>query len=172
MTNVTLKTTVAALALTAGTAFAGEDVKDDMTDTSAIPAIDAAEVNTSDDDTNATADMSADADDLDDVIPDGFSGMTVSEVVGLDVESVTGDDLGEIDYVIMKDGEYAAVVGAGGFLGLGEHDVIVPLADMTFSGDDEVTLANWTEEKLKAQPDVDESEITALEDEKVIELTS
>jgi ribosomal 30S subunit maturation factor RimM len=227
MTYTTLKTTVAAIALTAGTAWAADDMDTkvemdaetpERTEIqSAVPAIDEAEIDTTsneemedgDDSMQAEAETPAnqqmqdrsdrmqaenDAAPAQEVetlenaqmgsstlVPDSsvgtmgsseFDGMTVADLVGMDVETAAGEDVGEIDYVIEQNGELAAIVGVGGFLGLGEHDVAVPLTDLSISEEDEVTLANWDEEKLKAQPDLDESEITALEDETPIEIAS
>lgn len=101
-----------------------------------------------------------------------FDGMTVADLVGMDVEAADGADVGEIDYVISDGGTYKVIVGLGGFLGLAEHDVAVPLSDLVMSEDDEVTLTGWSEDQLKAQPDLDEAEITALDDDTGIEFSS
>jgi len=187
MTNATLKATVAAFALTAGSAFAAGDVKSNSADANP-PAAAAGSVTTNRDaapeiDSEITSNGAVQADgsaatsttgitdtgETGAPLPDSFAGMTVGEVVGLGVESEAGDDLGEIDYIVEQNGDQVAIVGVGGFLGLGEHDVAVPLSDMTFTAEDQVTLANWTEEQLEAQPDVDEANINALDDDVMIE---
>ena len=96
-----------------------------------------------------------------------FDGLTVGDIVGQNVYASTGEDVGEIDYVITDAGGLSAIVGVGGFLGLGEHDVSIPLEDFTIAeGDlDGMVLTDWTEEMLRALPEVDASEVETLEDD-------
>ena len=62
----------------------------------------------------------------------GASGdVAVADLLGMKV-LVDGDgDIGEIEDLVRSSGEVMAVVGVGGFLGLGEHDVALPLAEFT-----------------------------------------
>ncbi|WP_296421285.1 PRC-barrel domain-containing protein [Pseudooctadecabacter sp.] len=96
-----------------------------------------------------------------------FSGMTVDQIVGLNVLSADGEDVGEIDYVI-SDGEgYQAVIGIGGFLGLGEYTVAMPLENFAMT-DGELILDEATEEELNNMPEIDESELEELDGDYVI----
>ncbi|MBV2183627.1 MAG: PRC-barrel domain-containing protein [Rhizobium sp.] len=73
----------------------------------------------------------------------------------------TGDDsIGEINDLIIeeKGGVVAAVIGVGGFLGIGEKDVAVPMSKITITRDaddaDELRLTTMeTAESLKAAPE-------------------
>lgn len=58
-----------------------------------------------------------------------------SKLNGLAVYNANNDKIGDINELIIdRDGRVAAVVvGAGGFLGMGEHDVAVPFKDMRWS---------------------------------------
>src|SRR5690242_3596743 len=60
-----------------------------------------------------------------------------SKLKGLNVYNANNDKIGDIDELIIdRDGRVAAVVvGAGGFLGMGEHDVAVPFKDMRWSNE-------------------------------------
>jgi len=207
MTYSTLKTTVAAIALTAGAAWADTDNSDltGMTeDTGANSYVGYETWNDEDaavrtpankemtarsmDMQLANEDAAQEVDTLDNpqmgkstLVPDSsvgvvatseLDGMTVADLVGMEVASSNGQDVGEIDYVFSEGDTLKVIVGVGGFLGMGEHDVVVPLNDLVMSEDDEVILSGWSERQLKAQPDVDDSEITALDEDTLIEISS
>ncbi|MBF9034965.1 hypothetical protein HKCCE2091_12005 [Rhodobacterales bacterium HKCCE2091] len=91
--------------------------------------------------------------------------MTVGEFIGLNVLSADGEDVGEIDYVIAGTEEPAAVIGIGGFLGLGEYTVALPVSAFDYDAEERTLVVNWTEEELRAQPEFDESEAESLPDD-------
>ena len=83
-----------------------------------------------------------------------------SDLADLDVYGANNEKIGEIDdLVINSDGTVAAaVVEVGGFLGLGEKDVLVNFSalQMTMDGDKmRVTVPEFTKETLTSAPDVD-----------------
>ena len=85
-----------------------------------------------------------------------FAERRVSDLVGMDVLSASGNDVGEIDRLIRgTGGRLLAVVGVGGFLGLGEHDVAVPL-DRFSMAEDGLMLDGLSEAQLEAMPEWDE----------------
>lgn len=92
---------------------------------------------------------------------------TVGEVIGMEVEAINGDDVGEIDYVIAGESGIEAVVGVGGFLGLGEYTVALPLSDFAVS-EDETLILSRDAEALKQMPQIDESTLESLPDDMVI----
>jgi sporulation protein YlmC with PRC-barrel domain len=57
-----------------------------------------------------------------------------SKLIGLDVYNDQNEKLGDINELILdKDGKVAAVIiGVGGFLGMGEHDIAVTLDQLKF----------------------------------------
>ena len=119
----------------------------------------------------ATADMVTDERDISDA--SAFHGMTVGDIVGMDVRATAGgedDDVGEIDYVVQGAVSLEAVIGIGGFIGLGEYTVALPLGAFSIDPQDEATLIidGFTEEQLEAMPEVDESELEALPSEYMI----
>jgi len=64
--------------------------------------------------------------------------MMASNMIGTTVYSTNNENVGDInDIIIGKDGRVEGVViGVGGFLGLGEKDVLLPLDRVQFSRDD------------------------------------
>ena len=86
-----------------------------------------------------------------------FAETRVSELVGMNVLSTTGEDVGEIDNLIRNGQEILAIVGVGGFLGLGEHSVAIPL-DRFSIADEQMILDELTETELEAMPEWDASQ--------------
>lgn len=61
------------------------------------------------------------------------------KIIGTRVKNAQGKDIGEIDSLLIdpKDGKVThAVVGVGGFIGIGEKHVIVPWSDVKISAGD------------------------------------
>ena len=58
----------------------------------------------------------------------------VSKLMGLDVYNEANEKLGDVNELILdKDGKVSAVViGVGGFLGMGEHDIAVTMDKLKF----------------------------------------
>lgn len=61
-----------------------------------------------------------------------------SKLIGVDVYNNQNEKIGEIDELIMtSNGQIAgAVIGVGGFLGMGERNVMVPLNQLKFTNND------------------------------------
>lgn len=85
-----------------------------------------------------------------------FSGYRASELIGVNVENTRGDNVGEINDIILgQDGETNAVlIGVGGFLGIGEKNVAVPFSDLTLKKADGSLKANvaMTAQTLESMP--------------------
>ncbi|WP_370272759.1 PRC-barrel domain-containing protein [Pseudooceanicola nitratireducens] len=97
------------------------------------------------------------------------AGTKVGALIGADVASATGDTIGEIDDVVQMNGETMAVVGVGGFLGLGEHDVALPLTELALNGET-VTAMGYTRDQLEAMAEFNAETAISLEADQVIEL--
>lgn len=83
-----------------------------------------------------------------------------SQFMGQSVYTAANENVGEINDLIMnKDLDaIVAVVGVGGFLGIGEKDVAIPIEDITVIKDTDNTMRltiNETKEHLEALPDFD-----------------
>ncbi len=87
---------------------------------------------------------------------EAISGWSVKDkIMGKTVHNETGEKVGEIsDVVLASDGKAAYfVIGAGGFLGMGTHDVAIPFDKVTLA-DEKMTLQGYTKDQLKALPQV------------------
>lgn len=165
----TLMTSTALTIALAVPSFAyGDKDEDAALDTNMEQTFDAAET---DIDTDSMADEIVTADMLNEETGleqlSQFTGMTVDQIVGLSVMSADGEDVGEIDYIISNGAGYEAVIGIGGFLGLGEYTVALPLGNFAMI-DGDLILDEATEEELNQMPEIDESELEGLEGDYVI----
>lgn len=77
------------------------------------------------------------------------------DIIGKSVFNENDEKVGDIkDVIISSDGRTMyLLVGAGGFLGMGEKEVAVPF-DRFERRDDRVLLSGYTKEQLKALPEV------------------
>jgi hypothetical protein len=66
--------------------------------------------------------------------------------------STKGDEVGEIKDVVMKDNTYYAVLAVGGFLGIGDKNVAIPLDELKVGEDEAYLMSAQTEEQLEAMP--------------------
>jgi hypothetical protein len=83
-----------------------------------------------------------------------------STLVGATVYNAKNENIGEIEDLIIEDGKTlrAVVIGVGGFLGMGEHDVAVEPSALIVTRnndkDDVRIVINTTKEDLKNAPAV------------------
>lgn len=76
-----------------------------------------------------------------------------STLIGRSVQNPQGDNLGDINNIVVNEnGEVVAVViGVGGFLGIGEKDVGVQFSSLEFKEDDRMDAARKQAERLRDQ---------------------
>ena len=81
--------------------------------------------------------------------------MTVGELDGVAVHDSAGERIGELDDVLQKqNGEVMAVsLDVGGFLGIGEKDVLISVDDLTASADG--IVVDMTRAELESLPTFD-----------------
>ncbi|MCJ7996940.1 PRC-barrel domain-containing protein [Rhizobium cremeum] len=85
--------------------------------------------------------------------------ISANDFIGQSVYTSGNESIGDINDLILEDkgGIVAAVVGVGGFLGIGEKDVAIPFNKLTVTHDtakNEVRLTTTeTAESLKAAPE-------------------
>ncbi|ESR23316.1 PRC-barrel domain-containing protein [Lutibaculum baratangense] len=80
--------------------------------------------------------------------------MTVEQVEDADVVGASGEEIGEVDEVLMEAGEINALaVDVGGFLGIGEKTVIVPLDRFSVAAEGDDLMLDMTKEELEALPE-------------------
>jgi sporulation protein YlmC with PRC-barrel domain len=75
------------------------------------------------------------------------------QILGKDVFSSQGEKIGTIDDLIISPAKQVsyAIVGVGGFLGVGSHDVAVPVKQLKQEAG-RIVLPGATKESLKAAP--------------------
>lgn len=89
-----------------------------------------------------------------------------SGLIGQDIVNAAGENIGVIDDLLLdKGGRVAsAVIGVGGFLGIGEKRVAVPFASLTFTSgaapNQRVVAIALSKDALMAAPDFQQSEKT------------
>lgn len=91
--------------------------------------------------------------------------MTVGDIVGQKVYDPNGDSIGKIDYIVGQGGGADAVIGIGGFLGIGKYTVALPLEEFTYDAEQQMVQLDTTKEVLKEHPEFDTSDIEGLPDE-------
>ena len=76
------------------------------------------------------------------------------QVLGKTVFNDGGDGIGKVDDIIVAPDKAVsyAIIGAGGFLGVGRHDVAIPVGQLKQQGDGKFVLAGATKDALKAMP--------------------
>ena len=103
--------------------------------------------------------------------------MTVSALTDKDLVGARDNEVGEIERVVEStaDKKQHLVISRGGFLGLFETEVLVPLENVAVQGD-RIVLRNLTEEQVKALPkytrddkayrELDDSQSVSLSEQK------
>jgi sporulation protein YlmC with PRC-barrel domain len=98
-----------------------------------------------------------------------FADMTAEEIIGKDVVNTAGEDIGEVtNLVISDDKAVQAIISVGGFLGVGDKDVAVPLEDLQFGEDEAILTSGLTKEALEQLPDYENDSWPALEGDQPI----
>src|SRR5258708_30020015 len=78
---------------------------------------------------------------------------TKKQVLGKKVFNDTGETVGKIDDIIVSPDKAVscAIIGAGGFLGVGRHDVAIPVNQLK-ENDGKFILAGATKDAIKDMP--------------------
>ena len=82
-------------------------------------------------------------------------GFTADQLIGADVLNASGDSVGEIEDLVVDTNNQVskAIVGVGGFLGMGTKNVAVDLAELKQGTDQKGFVTNMTKEELKTLPE-------------------
>lgn len=80
-------------------------------------------------------------------------GVMASRLMKMNVLNAKGNTLGDVEHVLMstKDSKPYVVIGHGGFLGLGEKLVALPL-DSMFLRDSDLVMRGLTDDQIRAMP--------------------
>ncbi|QYX55977.1 PRC-barrel domain-containing protein [Roseovarius sp. SCSIO 43702] len=100
----------------------------------------------------ATAQSATDLVEFDKVVIEPF-GTTVEKIEDTDIYTTGGDKIGEIEDVLFtRDGKAMAVSAeVGGFLGIGEKEVVINLDQI--SRENDRMIVDMTEDEMKALPE-------------------
>ncbi len=77
------------------------------------------------------------------------------DIIDKAVYNDSNDKIGTVDDVVFSrnnSGESFAIIGVGGFLGMGTHDVAVPISHLKYETD-KLILPGATKDALKAMPE-------------------
>src|SRR4051794_34655718 len=79
----------------------------------------------------------------------------VDQLTGTKVVNDKNEEIGKVEAVVREKGtnKVCAVVGVGGFLGIGRHDVTIALQDLALHGDRLAAPPGTTKEQLKNMPE-------------------
>ena len=85
--------------------------------------------------------------------------ISLDEVLGSRVVNAAGEEVATVDdLVIGQDGQYHVVLSVGGFLGIGDRKVAMPLDELQLSEDEVYLMSATTEEQLEQMPEYDEDQ--------------
>jgi len=80
-------------------------------------------------------------------------GLPLAQLLDMNVVDANGRSLGEVDRIVQgADGRPQAVVGIGGFLGIGERNVALPLENMALYNDRQLVIRDMNDAALRALP--------------------
>jgi predicted outer membrane protein/sporulation protein YlmC with PRC-barrel domain len=87
----------------------------------------------------------------------GGQAIAVSRVTDMDLYNARGNELGDVERVVQgQDGKQYLVVGAGGFLGIGERKVAIPTDRVAMQGD-RLVIQGVTEDQIRAMQPFDDN---------------
>jgi sporulation protein YlmC with PRC-barrel domain len=92
-------------------------------------------------------------------LPSDISAMKAGDLVGKSVYDDKGDRIGEVDDVVMNKSnkQAAAVIGVGGFLGIGERKAAVPLNQLKVQ-DNKIVGTGLTKDSVKSMAEYKDSD--------------
>jgi sporulation protein YlmC with PRC-barrel domain len=76
------------------------------------------------------------------------------QILGQNIFNDTNEKIGKVDDIIVAPDKAVsyAIIGVGGFLGVGKHDVAIPVNQFK-SSDGKLVLAGASKDALKAMPE-------------------
>jgi hypothetical protein len=98
-----------------------------------------------------------------------MSRVAVGQLLDMEVVGAAGEDLDNPEAVLEMGGQHYIVISQGGFLGIGEKNVAIPMSRVSVVGD-ELRLQNLTEEEIEQARDFDFDERTALDENEQVDI--
>ena len=83
-----------------------------------------------------------------------YEGKKASDLVGKEIRNAKGQNVGEIDEIVVnpQTQEMLAVVSVGGFLGMGEKDIALPFDQLRMEQNELILMSEQSETELKQMP--------------------
>lgn len=93
-----------------------------------------------------------------------YANVTAEDLIGKNVVNTAGENIGEIEDLVIDDQKVVmAVVSVGGFLGIGEKYVAVPLEQLKLSEDKATLASGLTKEDLEKMPAYEKGKLQGVE---------
>lgn len=91
--------------------------------------------------------------------------MRAEEILGRDIVNLRGNEVGDIEDIVIARGgnDLFAVISVGGFLGIGDKDVVVPFSELRMGDDNMILMSQKSEDGLRDMPAYDESQYQRYE---------
>ena len=85
--------------------------------------------------------------------------VSIEEVLGSSVVNANGEEIAEIeDLVVDQNQTHYAILSVGGFLGIGDKKVAIPLDQLQLGEEETYMMSAETEEQLEQMPEYDEQQ--------------
>lgn len=99
-------------------------------------------------------------------LTDRFGTLRATELTGIDVRDSSGESVGEIEDVLFgSEGQPGyAIVTYGGFLGLGEEQVALPMDQLKIAPDQSVVYASLTKAQIEDAPTFERGQFDWVQD--------
>jgi putative membrane protein len=90
--------------------------------------------------------------------------VSIEEVLGSSVVNANGEEVAEIeDLVVDQNQIHYAILSVGGFLGIGDKKVAIPLDQLQLGEDETYLMSGETEEQLEQMPEYEEEQFQPLQ---------
>ncbi|MET4700457.1 sporulation protein YlmC with PRC-barrel domain [Constrictibacter sp. MBR-5] len=91
--------------------------------------------------------------------------MRADQILGRDIVNLRGNEVGDVEDIVMsRDGDALfAVISVGGFLGIGDKDVVVPFSELRMGDDNMILMSQKSEDGLRDMPAYDENQYQRYE---------
>lgn len=95
--------------------------------------------------------------------------VTVEDLLGLEIVNENDEVLGDVEQIAVYNGETYVILGRGGLLGIGEQELAVRIADVTYDGE-RLIITGVTPEQLDEMGETDLEPFTMLEPDQTAEV--
>lgn len=94
--------------------------------------------------------------------------MSSSGLIGTKIQNGAGENVGDVNYLVLDDSGHVTtvVIGVGGFLGVGEKNIAVPFKDVTKQQDNNgntIFVLNASKDELSSAPAYEWTEKGAMQ---------